>query len=60
MSESEADEAHFIAKSILEGYQSEINSKLRDSYRMNALSNRIEDAFKRNAIPYRIIGGTVL
>ena len=59
MSESEADEAHFIAKSILEGYQSgDKFGNYAILYRMNALSNRIEDAFKRNAIPYRIIGGT--
>ena len=27
-------------------------------YRMNAQSNQLEQAFKRNGIPYRIIGGT--
>ena len=27
-------------------------------YRMNAQSNQLEYAFKRNGIPYRIIGGT--
>ena len=27
-------------------------------YRMNAQSNRLEYAFKRNGIPYRIVGGT--
>lgn len=27
-------------------------------YRMNAQSNQVEQAFKRNGIPYRIIGGT--
>ena len=25
---------------------------------MNAQSNQVEQAFKRNGIPYRIIGGT--
>ena len=27
-------------------------------YRMNAQSNQLEYAFKRNGIPYRIVGGT--
>jgi len=56
--EDEVDEAQYIAKQIMEGYSK--GRKFRDFsilYRLNAQSNRIEDAFKRNGIPYRIIGG---
>lgn len=56
--ENEADEARFIAKQIMEGITK--GRRFRDHsvlYRMNAQSNRIENAFKRQGIPYRIIGG---
>ena len=56
--EDEVDEAQFIAQRIMEGFSK--GKKFRDFsvlYRMNAQSNRIEDAFKRNGIPYRVIGG---
>lgn len=56
--EDDNDESQQIAKKVMEGYAK--GGKFRDFavlYRMNAQSNRIEDAFKRNAIPYRIIGG---
>ncbi len=53
------DEAGFIAKEILAAVGA--GGHFRDHailYRMNAQSNRVEDAFKRGGIPYRIIGGT--
>jgi len=57
--DNESDEAHFVAKKIMEGYtRGEKLSSFAILYRINALSNRIEDALKRNGIPYRIIGGT--
>ena len=48
--QNEDDEAQFVAAHIL----------FRDCavlYRMNAQSNRLEFAFKRNGIPYRVVGG---
>ncbi len=27
-------------------------------YRMNVQSNKLENALKRNSIPYRVVGGT--
>lgn len=57
--DSESDEAQFVANKIIEGYnRGEKFSDFSILYRINAMSNRIEDAFKRNGIPYRIIGGT--
>lgn len=56
--EDENDEAQFIAKQIMEGFSKK--RKFKDYavlYRINAQSGRIEDAFKRNGIPYRMIGG---
>ncbi len=55
----ERDEARFIAAQIFADYHEGQN--WRDHavlYRLNAQSNQLEDAFKRNGIPYRIIGGT--
>lgn len=54
----ETDEGKFIAKNI----QSEVADGKKWSdvavlYRMNAMSNSIEHALVRSAIPYRIIGG---
>jgi len=52
----EKAEANYIASEIISS-----GKHFRDNavlYRMNALSNQIEYAFKRNAIPYRVIGGT--
>ncbi len=48
----------FVAGQILKEFSSGRN--WRDNavlYRMNAQSNQLERAFKRNAIPYKIIGG---
>ncbi len=55
---SEQDEAQYIASSILAGYSKGITA--RDCailYRINAQSNMIESALKKNGIPYRMIGG---
>ena len=55
---NENDEAQYIAARILEGYSQGLH--WRDHailYRMNAQSNQLENACKRNGIPYKIIGG---
>ncbi len=56
---NETDEAQYIAARILEDYSR--GRRWKDHavlYRMNAQSNQLENACKRNGIPYRIIGGT--
>ena len=56
---NENDEAQYVAARILEDYSQ--GKKWKDHailYRMNAQSNQMENACKRNGIPYRIIGGT--
>ena len=58
-SDNEISEGNFIAGEILSGKSR--NRRYGDYavlYRTNAQSNAIEMAFKRNGIPYRIIGGT--
>lgn len=55
----DGDEANFVARQVLDGVAQ--GGKFRDYavlYRMNAQMNRVEDAFKRNGVPYRVIGGT--
>jgi DNA helicase-2/ATP-dependent DNA helicase PcrA len=55
---SDGDEASYVAGRILEGVKR--GRPFKDFcvlYRLNALSNRMEDAFRRNGVPYRIIGG---
>ena len=55
---SEQDEAQYVAASILGGYSAGLSA--RDCailYRLNAQSNMIEAALKKNGIPYRMIGG---
>ena len=55
---NEHDEAQFVAAQILAGFSG--GRSWREHavlYRMNAQSNQLEQAFKRNGIPYRIIGG---
>ncbi len=57
--DNEHEEAQYVASTILTQYSQGAN--WRDHailYRMNAQSNQIEFAFKRQGIPYRIIGGT--
>ena len=56
---NESDEAQYVAAQILGDFAQ--GRRWKDHavlYRMNAQSNQIEQAFKRNGVPYRIIGGT--
>ena len=56
---NESDEGQYVAARILENFSK--GRAWKDHavlYRMNAQSNQLEQAFKRNGIPYRIIGGT--
>ena len=56
---NENDEAQYVAMQIMDGYRQ--GRKWKDHailYRMNAQSNQMENACKRNGIPYKIIGGT--
>ena len=55
---TDGDEAGFVATQIREGHAA--GRPYKDFcvlYRMNALSNRMEDAFRRNGIPHRVVGG---
>ena len=55
---NEHEEAQYVAAQVLAGFSA--GRKWRDHavlYRMNAQSNQLEQAFKRNGVPYRIIGG---
>lgn len=57
--QSENDEAQYIAGQVLAGVGS--GGSYKDHailYRVNALSNRLEYALKRNGIPYKVFGGT--
>ncbi|MCR4771128.1 MAG: UvrD-helicase domain-containing protein [Oscillospiraceae bacterium] len=55
---SENDEAQYAASCILSGHtEGEKWSDYAVLYRINALSNRLEYAMKRNGIPYRVYGG---
>ena len=59
VADNENDEAQYVASKIMGAYGRGAN--WRDHailYRMNAQSSQLEYAFKRNGIPYRIIGGT--
>ena len=56
---NEHDEANYVAARVMDGYSQ--GRRWKDYavlYRMNAQSQQMETAFKRNGIPYRIIGGT--
>ncbi len=56
---NENDEAQYVSAQILADFSQ--GRRWREHavlYRMNAQSNQMEIAFKRNGIPYRIIGGT--
>ena len=56
---TESDESNFVAGKIQAGVSGGLSFKdFAVLYRTNAQSNAIELAFKRNGIPYRIIGGT--
>ena len=59
VADNEHGEAQFVAARILDARGAGAN--FRDHavlYRMNAQSNTLEYMFKKNGIPYRIIGGT--
>lgn len=59
VADNEHDEARFVASEIMSLYGK--GSSWGDNavlYRMNAQSHQIEQAFKRNGIPYKIFGGT--
>jgi len=56
---NEHDEAQYVATQMLAGYAAGRKwNEFAILYRMNAQSNQMEQAMKRNGIPYRIIGGT--
>lgn len=55
---NESDEAQYVAAQILAGKSK--GRAWKDHavlYRMNAQSNALEYAFKRNAVPYKVVGG---
>ncbi len=55
---NENEEAQFVADKILDAYaQGTPWSDNAVLYRINALSNQLEFAFKRRGIPYRVYGG---
>lgn len=56
--ENEGSEANYIAGQILTGLKVNSFKDYAILYRTNAQSNALEYAFKRNGIPYRVIGGT--
>lgn len=56
---NESDEAQYVSSQIIAGISK--GEKWNDYavlYRMNAQSNQLEYAFKRNGIPYVVYGGT--
>ena len=56
---NEQDEANFVVSSIMMDYNR--GRKWKENailYRMNAQSNALEYAFKRNGVPYQVVGGT--
>ncbi len=55
---NEADEANFVSNRIFQLSKGKAFQNIAVLYRTNAQSNALEYAFKRNGIPYRIIGGT--
>ncbi len=59
VADNEHDEARYVASQIMSQYGK--GGSWSDNavlYRMNAQSHQLEQAFKRNGIPYRIFGGT--
>lgn len=55
---SESDEANYITAKIITATKGKNFKDYAILYRTNAQSNALEYAFRRNGIPYRIIGGT--
>ena len=54
----ESSEASYVAGQIISRSRGKDFKDYAVLYRTNAQSNALEYAFKRNAIPYRVIGGT--
>ena len=55
---NESDEANYVVGQIMMNYRRGVNWKEHAVlYRTNAQSNAMEYAFKRNGVPYKIIGG---
>ncbi|MCL2567839.1 MAG: UvrD-helicase domain-containing protein [Oscillospiraceae bacterium] len=55
---SQEEEANYVAQCILTSFGQGGNwSDHAVLYRMSALSNQLEFAFKRNGIPYKVVGG---
>ena len=54
----EGTEGNFVAGQIIKGSRGKDFKNYAVLYRTNAQSNALEFAFKRNGIPYRVIGGT--
>ena len=54
----ESGEANYVTGRIIAGSKGKNFKDYAVLYRTNAQSNALEYAFKRNGIPYRIIGGT--
>lgn len=58
VTQNQDDEAQYVASKILANYTQGMNFREHAVlYRMNAQSNQLEYAFKRNGIPYRVYGG---
>ncbi len=56
---SDDEEAEYVAAQMIAGVAKGMHWRdFAVLYRMNAQANRLEFAMKRNAIPYRVIGGT--
>ena len=59
MAENDDEEAQYVCARILSGRASGMGwGDFAVLYRMNAQSNRLEYAMKRNSIPYKVVGGT--
>ena len=54
----ETTEANYVASQIIKESKGKNFKDFAILYRTNAQSNALEFAFKRNGIPYRVIGGT--
>ena len=55
---NESDEANFVVGQILTAYHRGANWKDNAVlYRINAQSNALEYAFRRNGVPYKVVGG---
>ena len=55
--QDEGAEANYVANRIISGSKGKNFKDYAVLYRTNAQSNALEFAFKRNGIPYRVIGG---